>query len=145
MLDLPFTAALEIHSRMADVRLASEWLARSGADGGVPGDELGRLDMCLNEALANVLAHGGQSAAAHAIGLQLQVSTRQNAGQASVHISDAGPAFDATSARPKLQASTLADATPGGLGLLLIQKNADALSYQRLDGRNLLTITVRWA
>ena len=141
MLDVPFTAALEIHSRMADVRLASDWLARNGADGGVPEHDLGRLDMCLNEALANVLAHGGVSAAAQAIGLQLEVSTQQ----ASLRISDAGPAFDATSARPRAQALTLADATPGGLGLLLIQKNSDALSYQRLDGRNQLTITVRWA
>ena len=113
--DLSFTAALEIHASISDVRLASEWLARSATSVGVPEEDRARLDMCLNEALANVLAHGGEIAAANAIGLQLQVSAGPNAGQASVCISDAGPTFDATSALPKTRACTLADAMPGGL------------------------------
>lgn len=145
MLQALSTAELAIAPSIADVRLASDWLARNAAACGVPEAEIGRLDMCLNEALANVIAHGGDSAAAQAIRLLLQVTGPQRADrQASLTVSDAGPAFDAATAPLKQHANTLADATPGGLGLLLMRQFSDALSYQRLADRNLLTFRVRW-
>lgn len=137
--ELPFGPELHIRPAVADVRLASEWLARECA--GVPGEALGRLELCLNEALANVIAHGGVSAAAQSIALRV----RQDIGEAAVSITDAGPAFDATSAALKEPAHSLADATPGGLGLLMMRKFSDALTYHRVDDKNILTITVRWA
>jgi anti-sigma regulatory factor (Ser/Thr protein kinase) len=130
---------------MADVRRASEWLAREGLATGVPEADIGRLDLCLNEALANVIAHGGDSAAAQPIRLSLRVQSLPASGEASVTISDAGPAFDATAAPLAALATSLADATPGGLGLLMMRKFSDALHYQRAGDRNALTVTVRWA
>ena len=139
--ELPFGPELHIRAVVADVRLASEWLAREA--GGVPSEALGRLELCLNEALANVIAHGGDSAAAQSVALQ--VCVQQDMGEAAVSVTDAGPAFDATSAALKEPAHSLADATPGGLGLLLMRKLSDALAYHRADDKNVLTITVRWA
>ncbi|NVO04484.1 MAG: ATP-binding protein [Rhodoferax sp.] len=145
VLDAPVDAELCIQPRMADVRLASEWLARSGAALAVPEENIGRLDLCLNEALANVIAHGGEGAAAQPLCLLLRVRTLQGGGEASLTVSDAGTAFDATAAPLAVPASSLADAMPGGLGLLMMRKFSDALVYQRKDDRNLLSITVRWA
>lgn len=132
---------LSIRPTLAEVRQASDWLARDGAAHGVPQADLGRLDLCLNEALANVIAHGGTSAAQQPIHLRLQVHARE----ASVTVSDAGPAFDATTAALAVQATRLADATPGGLGLLMLRKFSDDLTYHRHDDQNVLTVTVRWA
>jgi anti-sigma regulatory factor (Ser/Thr protein kinase) len=140
------TSNLTIQPTIADVRLASEWLARDGLAHGVPEADLGRLDLCLNEALANVLAHGAGSAAEQSIRLLLRVHSQQPAvGEASVTVLDAGPAFDPTTAVLKAQASSLTDATPGGLGLLMMRKFSDALTYHRENERNVLTVTVRWA
>lgn len=138
----PVILDLNIQPRIADVRLASEWLTRSGRAHGIPEDDLGRLDLCLNEALANVLAHGGEVAAAQPIHLQLHIHT--SACEAALTLSDAGAAFDATQAPLKPQASSLEDAMPGGLGLLLMRQNSDAQHYQRQNDRNLLTLSVRW-
>jgi anti-sigma regulatory factor (Ser/Thr protein kinase) len=143
--DAVYTSELTIQPRIADVRLASEWLARDGAARGVPQVDIGRLDTCLNEVLANVLSHGGDSAVAQPISLLLQVRGQQAAGEAAVTVTDAGPAFDATSAALKAHASSLAEATPGGLGLLMLRTCSDALGYQRRADRNVLTFTVRWA
>ena len=139
-----FRSELSIRSAVADVRVASDWLARDGKACGVPEEQVGRLDLCLNEALANIISHGGESAAAQPIRLLLQVGSQQSAGEACVTVSDAGHAFDATTATLKAQAQTLYDATPGGLGLLMMRKFSDDLTYLRADGRNVLTITVRW-
>lgn len=138
------TSELTIKSSIDDVRLASEWLARDVAACGVPAVDSCRLDLCLNEALANVIAHGGGRSSAVPIALLLQVRRQSDSGEASVTVSDAGPEFDATTAALKPKASSLAEATPGGLGLLMMRQCSDILSYQRVDGRNVLTFTVRW-
>ena len=144
-LAVPVESELRIQPGVADVRLASEWLAHAGAAHAVPEEVIGRLDLCLNEALANVIAHGGERAAEQLVGLQLRVRTLHSGGEASVTVSDAGLAFDVTAAPLVAQAHCLADALPGGLGLLMMRKFSDALTYHREDDHNLLTITVRWA
>ena len=104
-----------------------------------------RLDHCLDEALANVIRHGGPNALASPVHLQFRVRRGAGACTAELSVSDAGLAFDPsahTIAAP--HPASLVDATPGGLGLLLIRNFSDDLSYRHTDGRNHLTITVSW-
>jgi anti-sigma regulatory factor (Ser/Thr protein kinase) len=53
-------------------------------------------------------------------------------------------AFDPSSFVAVPRPASLVDATPGGLGLLLIRNFSDELSYNHSQGRNHLTITVSW-
>jgi hypothetical protein len=46
---------LEIHADAFDLREASAWLEKTGIATKVPADQIFRLDMCLNEALANII------------------------------------------------------------------------------------------
>ena len=43
-----------------------------------------------------------------------------------------------------LRPLSLEEATPGGLGLLMMRKFSDDLTYERSGGRNHLSIIVRW-
>ena len=138
-------AALTIRADMLDARLASGWLESVALAHGVPLEQIVRLDHCLDEALANVIRHGGPTALSSPVHLQVGVRRGPAACTAALSISDAGMAFDpstfvAVAPRPAI----LADATPGGLGLLLIRIFSDELSYRHSQGRNDLTITVRW-
>ena len=54
-----------------------------------------------------------------------------------------GVAFD-PSTPPEPRPASLAEAKPGGLGLLMIRNFSDDVSYRRSEGRNHLTITVSW-
>jgi hypothetical protein len=54
----------------------------------------------------------------------------------TLSIADSGSPFDPTSAAPKARAASLADATPGGLGLVMMRENANRLVYRRSGGRN---------
>lgn len=138
-------AELSIHPRTGEVRRASDWLERAGNEFGVPADQINRLDHCLNEALANIITHGGATALAFPIRLHLDVCHVQNISEATVTVSDSGAAFDPVAAPLKSQPVTLAETEPGGLGLLMIRNFADKLNYRYNDGRNHLTFSVRWA
>lgn len=135
---------LAIRAANEDVRTASEWLERTCAERDVPPDQTFRLDLCLNEALANIISHGGPSALAAPIGLALAVAEDAGGAHARLSLSDSGQAFDPVHQITAPRAPTLADAEPGGLGLTMIRGYCDQLSHERRDGTNHLTIVVRW-
>jgi len=126
-------------------RLASDWLVRTGRELGIPPEQIARLDVCLNEVLANVLDHGGASAHSAPIGLRLVRMRDPDGADAALTVTDAGTAFDPLAVLPELRPQTLTEATPGGLGLVMLRANADSLSYVYAEGRNQLTIGVRWS
>lgn len=125
-----------------EVRGASEWLERNGGELGLPREQVQRLDLCLNEALANILAHGGEEALAVPVELELMGVGSQ--GSAVLLIRDGGCAFDPTQSQPRQRPARLEDAQPGGLGLIMMQSNSDAMHYRRVADRNELQFTVQW-
>ena len=138
-------AALTIRADTWDARRASGWLESVALAHNVPLEQVVRLDHCLDEALANVIRHGGPTAMSSPVHLQFAV--RRSAGTciAELSVSDAGVAFNpSTFVAVAPHPASLADARPGGLGLLLIHQFSDELSYRHSQGRNHLTITVSW-
>ncbi len=137
-------AELSIGARSDEVRRASIWLETACLERRVPADRIGRLDACLNEVLANVIAHGGPTALSHPICLRLEVRHGQDSGDATLTVSDAGAAFDPLAVAPKPAPKALAEAEPGGLGLLMIRSFADTVGYRHGEGRNQLSLGVHW-
>lgn len=140
------SAALQhaIRARADDVRSASEWLEQVASEHDLPAEQIFRLDLCLNEALGNIIFHGGPSAQEAPVLLGLNVSSDYGHGQAALSVSDTGIPFNPLTAMPEHQAATLADATPGGLGLAMITGYCDRLDYDFRDGRNNLTFNIWW-
>ncbi len=138
---------LSIKPDAAEFRVASEWLSRTAAAQGVPQAPIERLDLCLNEALANAVSYGGEAAltAALHITLSLHQSDAQQSREAIVSLSDAGTPFDPTTAEAKPRPIDLASAELGGHGLIILRTLADSLSYAYRDGRNIISFGVRWA
>jgi anti-sigma regulatory factor (Ser/Thr protein kinase) len=128
----------------ADVRTASTWLERVSCACGVPDEQIYRLDLCLNEVLANILAHGGSTVETEPVLLALHTRPGEEYSAAALTITDAGRAFNPLTTSPQPVPLTLAEATPGGLGLTMLSHFSDDLSYRYHAGRNHLTITVRW-
>ncbi|MCG3187988.1 MAG: hypothetical protein IOMNBAOH_02710 [Rhodocyclaceae bacterium] len=137
------SSTLTIFADGAEVRRAADWLERSGCDLEVPPAQIERLDLCLHEALANVISHSGVPPH-ETVSLRLDVRHLQDGHEASVTIMDSGSPFDVTKAKSKAAPVKLADADPGGLGLLMIRSNCDAMTHARRNGHNELSITVRW-
>jgi len=142
----PLRAQLTIRADTWDARRACEWLESVALARGVPAEQIVRLDHCLDEALANVITHGGPGALASPVQLQFGVRRSQGACAAELAVADAGVAFDASTFAPEPgpRPASLAEAKPRGLGLLMIRNFSDDLTYRHSEGRNHLTITVSW-
>jgi anti-sigma regulatory factor (Ser/Thr protein kinase) len=138
-------AELSIRAEGDEVRRASSWIERTCGELGVPMSEIRRLDVCLNEILANILAHGGDGALFALIDLQLEVNLTEAGSTAIVTVSDRGVAFDLVAAATPARAHSLAEVMPGGLGLLMIRNSVDSLGYRYSDGRNQVSFGVRWS
>ena len=137
-------AVLAIRADVADLRLASRWLELQGIAFAIPPEQIARLDLCLNEALANIIEHGGRDAALAPVSLSMRADSDDNGGYARLTLSDAGRAFNPLTAACKAKPDSLAQATPGGLGLGLMRSYASEVVYKRRRGRNCIWFIVRW-
>jgi serine/threonine-protein kinase RsbW len=135
---------LAIAASGEEIRRASEWLTTALRQRDVPAPQVECLELALHEVLANVLAHGGSVARAEPIRICIEVREKATTGEARVKVSDAGIPFDPTGAPEHTPAKTLAEAPLGGLGLPLIRRCSDWMSYRREGGRNHFVFGARW-
>jgi len=135
---------LTITASGEEIRRASEWLTTALQQRNVPAPQVERLELVLHEVLANVLAHGGSAARAEPVHIRVEVREKATTGEARVKVTDAGIPFDPTGAPEHTPAKTLAEAPLGGLGLPLIRRCSDWMSYRREGGRNHFMFGARW-
>jgi serine/threonine-protein kinase RsbW len=103
---------------------------------GLPARLVYRLELVLEEALMNRLRHAfpdGRRAST-------EVTLRVLPEDLLLRLEDDGIPFDPLQAAAPRAASSIEDATVGGLGLPLTRKAASACCYERLNGRNRVTI-----
>ena len=144
-IDAPYFAAkCSLQADAFEFRRASVWLADNCQQLAVPESHINRLDLALNEVLANILAHGGDSAKSAAIELTFDYFHLQAFNKINIRIIDGGIAFNPLLVNNKPLASSLMDAEPGGLGLLMLQKLTDDMHYSYEQNRNQLVLTVYW-
>jgi anti-sigma regulatory factor (Ser/Thr protein kinase) len=97
-----------------------------------------RLELVLEETLMNLLWHAYPQGGVHAI----EVSAQVQPDAVVLTFSDDGLPFDPLHQPTAERPTSLASAVPGGLGLLLTRKAVGAAEYERVDGRNWLTLHV---
>lgn len=135
---------LAITATVAEVRRASDWLEAACRQHQLPQKMADRLVLVLNEVLENVIVYGGAAVLSAPVGLRFEVGSDAEGGKAGVTVSDAGIAFNPLTVAGKVLPEKLDEATPGGLGLVMIRRLSDWLDYRHADGRNHLTFGVRW-
>lgn len=135
---------LSLRPDPGEIRRSSGWLTSSCLNRGVPHEQIGRLELCLNEVLANLIDHGSVESLAAPVDLALDVGESEGKGIATLTIIDACRPFDPLLHQAGPRPGSLQQAEPGGLGLLLLQNFSDELSYRRLDDSNELKISVCW-
>jgi serine/threonine-protein kinase RsbW len=94
------------------------------------------LQLCLEEAVANVIMYGG----AKDERLEIAVELECNGGTLVARIEDTGRQFDPTQVPPPTMAKSLAEAKVGDLGIHLVRSFASGMDYERRYGRNRLTL-----
>ncbi len=106
---------------------------------GVDPQALYKANLALEELATNLLKYGYDDVAAHEIRLRLELAP----GMLMLVLEDDGHEFNPVlSPEPNLD-QPVQKRLPGGLGLHLVRKLVDQMSYERRDGRNRLTVKIR--
>lgn len=95
------------------------------------------LKLCLNEVIANLISYGF----AGTCDPEIEIEIALQKGVATATVFDNGLYFDLRKWTPLERPKDLLTAGIGGFGITLIRERASRIDYQRIDGRNRLTIT----
>jgi serine/threonine-protein kinase RsbW len=132
MSDLEATR-LELHGDLSELRRLAEWI-NARAPHVISTDTLFAVQLSLEEAVANIIMHGGAGDLAIAIELE------RNGATLVARIEDTGCEFDPTQFPPLSMAKSVEDAKVGDYGIHLMRCFASDMHYERQEGRNRLTL-----
>jgi serine/threonine-protein kinase RsbW len=130
---------LELDSGLTELSRVQRWIEALAESYGFDADVLFAMQLCVEEALANVVLHGYRSEPGHPIVIQASIS----AGILFFTIDDQAPPFSPVEHRSLndlANSATLESIEPGGNGIRLLNRFAGSLTYERLSDINRLTI-----
>ena len=127
---------LQLRAEVRDVALLAAWLEKLFAELHAAARDRFRIELALTEAVMNIVTHASGPGVAQGILLEVTIATRT----LRARITDEGAPFDPLTAETRPLPATLAEAEPGGAGLVLIRKYSDDATYARVDRQNVLTL-----
>jgi anti-sigma regulatory factor (Ser/Thr protein kinase) len=137
----PCSGELRIGTDAADLALVYPWLDAAVEALKVPESMLCGMHIALEEAVMNVAMHaypsdGQNNMCAKDIALWLDVTPAA----AVLIVEDNGRAFDVASASAGARPPNLSELKAGGLGFVLLRHYCPEIGYERVGGRNRLTL-----
>jgi anti-sigma regulatory factor (Ser/Thr protein kinase) len=126
---------LVLRNDVAELQRLAGWI-EGFARQGMSTDVSFAVQLCLEEAVANIIMYG----AARDDRLEIAVELERNGGTLVARIEDNGRQFDPTRAPLPAVATSLEQAKVGDLGIHLMRSFASGMNYERRDGRNRLTL-----
>jgi serine/threonine-protein kinase RsbW len=124
-----------VANQVSELRPLAAWTLEVARALGCPEETCADADLCVTEAVANIVLHGYPDGGRHEIGVDLE----RERGALVIRIEDDARAFDPLETAIA-QPTSLDEAGPRGRGLLLIRRTADALRYERRGDLNRLTL-----
>jgi serine/threonine-protein kinase RsbW len=126
---------LELCGDLSGLRRLAGWI-EARAQHGLSADTWFAVQLCLEEAVANIIMHGGAKDDRVEIAIELE----RDGAMLVARIEDSGREFDPTQFPPPSVAKSLEEAKVGDLGIHLMRSFASDMHYERRDGRNRLTL-----
>jgi len=121
---------------MESLRALTEFVHRGAQAAGFAEKDLGRLDLVMEEVATNVIRYAYPEGRAGSVEVGYAM---EGPGKMWVQVIDTGRGFDPIAQNPPDLRLGLADRPIGGLGIFLVKQIARAISYDRVDDRNVLS------
>jgi serine/threonine-protein kinase RsbW len=125
---------------LSDVRGATAWVSRQVAQADLAEDVRFNIEVCIEEALANLIEHGRPVHDDKDIAISVDADPQG----ATILVTDRCIPFDAAEA-PSPRPPSAQDMHAGGQGLRLMRAFASELTYRTTKDRNELTMRFRSA
>jgi anti-sigma regulatory factor (Ser/Thr protein kinase) len=126
---------LVLRNDLAELQRLAGWI-EGWAQRGVSADVSFAVQLCLEEAVANVIMYAGAKDSR----LEIAVEVERSGTTLVARIEDNGRHFDPTQVPPRSVAASLDEASVGDVGIHLIRSFASGMNYERLEGCNRLTL-----
>ena len=143
----PGFVAFEMEPQPKGLGDALAWLEARMGESGLGARQCFALNLCLDEAVANVLMHGfahltnpGEGEACEAP--RIRLAYRFDGNTATLAVQDNGMPFDSTAYVPSGLPRSLQEAELGGHGIRLMRNYLSRMAYRREGNWNVLTLTV---
>ena len=99
------------------------------------------VNLSIDEILTNSISYGYEDDESH----RIEVVVRREPDSLVVVVTDDSIPFDVSAGSQADVDSGLEDREIGGLGIFLVHQMMDEVEYERVDGRNVVTLTKRTA
>jgi anti-sigma regulatory factor (Ser/Thr protein kinase) len=129
---------LTLSSRLADLALVNPWIEALAAEYAISTDTVYAIELCLEEALSNIVRHGYKGEPDHAIELHFH---RNGDSTLKFAIEDCAPHFDQTGPGRRQAVEDPDYLLPGGHGMPLMRKFSRSVEWEPLPNGNRLTLT----
>ena len=140
---------LTLKSQLEDLTLVRPWVEAIAARHSVPADTQFAIQLCLEEALSNIIRHGYQGQPNQSISIACTVECalagvgNEDAGELVFTVEDHARPFDPlapSAAAPAPATASIQELPSGGQGIRLMRKFANRLAWQQLANGNRLTL-----
>lgn len=140
---------LALKSQLQDLALVLPWVETLGRRYSVPADTQFAIELCLEEALSNIIRHGYRGQANQPISISCAVEPapagveNEDARELVFTIEDHAPPFDPLApsvTTPAPAPATIQELQLGNQGIRLMRKFAGRLAWQQLPNGNRLTL-----
>ena len=126
-------------ARLESLPLVQEHVEDLAQRSGINGKRLIQLGVAVEEVVVNIINHAYSSTG----GGDILVGFDDRGEAIVVSLADTGLAFNPLEAdEPDVEMSLL-DRPIGGLGILMVKKLMDQVSYERRNGENILSLTLK--
>jgi serine/threonine-protein kinase RsbW len=122
-----------LENKLTELARLTAFARDAGREQGLAEEQIFALELCLEEAAANIITHGISTD-------HIWVSIARVAPYVVARVEDDGAPFDPTAVPARAAPLSLELAPLGGLGIPLILKLATNARYERVAGRNRLTL-----
>jgi serine/threonine-protein kinase RsbW len=126
---------LELRGDLSELRRLAGWI-KASTPKDLSADTSFAVQLCLEEAVANIIMHAG----AKDDRLEIAIELERDGGMLVARIEDTGCEFDPTQFPPLSMAKSLEDAKVGDYGIHLMRCYTTGMHYERQEGRNRLTL-----
>ncbi len=130
---------LRIKNDIHELSTVSRFLEEAGEEWGLGTAFMMSLNLVVEEAVSNIIFYAYKGEVRDAV----DISLVREGGELVVTLVDHGVAFDPTLRNDPDITLSVEDRPIGGLGIFLVKKIMDEVSYRRVDDRNIFVMKKR--
>ena len=131
------TETLTLHNDISEVPQLNDFIEAVAERLGIEPSTALQLQLAVEEAVVNVMDYAYPP---DSVG-EVSVATTSDGQCLKIVITDSGIPFDPTEQEKADISLSVEERQIGGLGILLVNEIMDTVSYERKDGKNVLTLT----